>query len=359
MEAMDPGLIAALGGLLGGIVLGIAARWGRFCTLSSIEAASFGGDFTGLQSWGLAIAVAILGTYGLDHAGLIAVSEIFYIASPTSILATIAGGGLFGLGMALVGTCGYGCLARMGGGDMKAFVVFLVMGIVAYATLRGFASYPRLGLFGAPQPLNEPASFPHSIAATTGVAAHWIAYAVAIALAGLLLASGRFRSSPRKIIVGLTVGLVIVWGWIATGILAADEFEPAPLESYTYSAPLGETLVYLMTMTGSSVDFGTGAVIGVVIGAFIAALALGQFRWEAADDAREMRRQIFGAALMGFGSVTALGCTIGQGLSAASTLAWSAPVALLSMFVGATFGLNWLIGGSFVDPFRNFFARQN
>ena len=151
---------------------------------------------------------------------------------------------------------------------------------------------------------------------------------------------------------GVLVGLVITWGWFATGNLANDPFDPYPLESFTFSAPLGETIIYFMTMTGSSLNFGIGAVLGVIAGAAVTSVAQSYFRWEACDDAREMRRQILGGFLMGVGGVTALGCTIGQGVTAASLLAFSAPIALISIFVGVWIGLHTLIEGSIKGPFR-------
>ena len=357
MDELSPGAVAALGGFLGGIVLGVAARWGRFCTLSSIEAAALGRDARGLRTWGLAIAVAIAGVYALDHAGLIELASSFYVAAPTTLAATVVGGLLFGVGMALVGTCGYGCLARLGGGDLKSLVTFLVMGIVAYATLRGALAYPRVALFADPPPRDAPASLAHAIAGGTD-GLHPTAYAIALILALLCLSSRAFLAERRRLAGGLLVGGAIVWGWYVTGVLANDPFEPHRLESYTFSAPLGESLMYVMTMTGASLEFGIGAVAGVVAGAAGTSLLQGHFRWEACDDAREMRRQIGGGALMGVGSVTAFGCTIGQGVSAASLLAWSAPVALLSMFAGATLGLHYLVGGSVLGPLRGLFGRN-
>lgn len=355
MAELDPGTIAALGGLLGGIVLGFAARWGRFCTLSAIEAVSLGGDSRGIRMWGVAIAVAIAGAYGLDHAGLIDVSKSFYIATPTTIAATIVGGLMFGLGMAFVGACGYGTLARLGGGDLKSAVTFLVMGVAAYATLGGITAYLRVALFPAPAPREQPASFAYMLEGVAGFSHHAWAYIFAFVIALFCFSSQAFRADRKKIFTGALVGLVIVWGWITTGIFAVNEFDPYPLESYTFSAPLGETIMYIMTMSGSSLKFGIGAVVGVVLGAMVTSLAQGNFRWEACDDARELRRQILGGFLMGVGSVTALGCTIGQGISAASMLAFSAPVALISIYIGAWFGLQYLIRGSFVEPLRHLF----
>ncbi|MDD9910465.1 MAG: YeeE/YedE family protein [Ahrensia sp.] len=353
MEELAAGTVAALGGLLGGVWLGFAARWGRFCTLKAIEDSALGADSSGLRMWGLAIAVAAAGTYALDHAGLINIANSFYLMSPATIMATIAGGAIFGLGMALVGTCGFGTLARVGGGDLKSVVTFLVMGITAYATLRGATAYLRLALFDTPQRVEAPASMAYSLASYAALSPHVAAYAIAVLIAFVCLLSSSFRQDRKKIVVGCLVGLTIVWGWVSTGIIAADEFEPYPLESFTFSAPLGETIIYAMTMSGSYLKFGIGAVAGVVIGAALTSLSQGQFRWEACDDAREMRRQILGGVFMGFGGVVALGCTVGQGLSAASMLAWSAPAALVSIYVGAWLGLHYLVGGSLMGPIRS------
>jgi len=359
MEALSAGTIAALGGFAGGLLLGFAARWGRFCTLKAVEDAVLGSDFSGLRIWGLAIAVATAGTYALDHAGLIDIATSFYVASPTSLIATALGGLIFGLGMALVGTCGFGTLARIGGGDLKSVVTFLIMGITAYATLRGATAYLRVALFSGPEQRETSASFANSLAGATGLSLHVAAYLIAAALLTVCLSSGSLRGQHKKLLVGTLVGLVIVWGWVSTGILAADPFDLYPLESYTFSAPLGETVIYAMTMSGSSLKFGIGAVLGVVAGAAITSLFQGHFRWEACDDAREMRRQIFGGFLMGFGGVTALGCTVGQGLSAASVLAWSAPLALGSIFIGAWFGLQLLVSGSVLEPVRSLLGSQH
>ena len=115
--------------------------------------------------------------------------------------------------------------------------------------------------------------------------------------------------------------------------------------SHTFSAPIGETVLYVLTSSGNTISFGTGSVLGVILGAFAGSLFKGQFRWEACEDPRELRRQIFGAALMGIGAVVAVGCSVGQGLSAFSVLAYSAPITLLCMMIGAAIGLRQLILG--------------
>ncbi|MGB7205924.1 MAG: YeeE/YedE family protein [Anderseniella sp.] len=351
---LTSGIIGAMGGFAGGMLLGFAARWGRFCTLGAIEDAALGGNRGRLSAWGLAIAIAITGTFLLDQTGLIDISRSFYLISPTTLLATVFGSTLFGLGMSLVGTCGYGTLARVGGGDLKSVVTFLVLGITAYATMNGLSAYLRIFLFDVPVELDTPASFAYLGKDLFGGSIHLWAYAIATVIAFIALTSRDLRSSRRYLVAGLAVGMAIVSGWFVTGYLANDDFDPHRLESFTFTGPPGDTLVYVMTATGSSLQFGIGAVAGVIFGSTVTTLCQGYFRWEACDDAREMRRQILGGALMGFGGVTALGCTVGQGLSAASTLAFTAPVALASMFIGAWLGLQVLIRGSLRDVWEQF-----
>lgn len=352
MEELSPGTIAALGGLLGGLVLGFAARWGRFCTLGAIEDATLAGNTTRLRMWGLAIAVGIAVTYGLHGSGAIDISQTFHIASPTTLLATLVGSFIFGLGMSLVGTCGFGTLARIGGGDLKSIVTFLVMGITAYATLRGAGAYLRLELGSAEDNGASQAGFAFALQSMTGIPATAIALVLAALLAALCLSSSAIRADKKTLFTAVLVGLTICFGWVVTGILAYDPFDPYPLESFTFSAPVGETIIYVMTMTGASLKFGIGAVAGVVLGAVATTLVQRYFRWEACDDAREMRRQMLGGVLMGFGGVTAFGCTVGQGLTAASALAFSAPVALIGVYVGAWIGLHALVHGSVLEPLK-------
>lgn len=144
---------------------------------------------------------------------------------------------------------------------------------------------------------------------------------------------------------GFTVGAVIVSGWAGTQWVAENGFDGTSLASHTFSAPVGETMLYGMTATGRTLSFGIGSVVGVWLGAFIGSLFKGHFKWEACDDPRELRRQIFGAAIMGVGAVIAVGCSIGQGLSSMSVLAYGAPVTLAAIFAGTALGLRQLIEG--------------
>ena len=355
IDALDPGTWAALLGLVAGTVLGLAARLGRFCTLGAIEDALFGHDFARARLWAIAIATAVAAVHGAAALGWVDLDGNVYLLRPLNIPATLLGGGLFGLGMALVGTCGYGCLARLGGGDLRALVVFLVMGIVAYASLVGAIAVLNamlltpLGIAGR-WSLGDLVGLPRD-------AAPLLALGVSLALASWCLRDRAFRRSSR-LPWGVASGLAVALGWIGTSWLAAETFDTVTPRSLTFVRPLGDAVVWVMTSSATPLGFGIGAVAGVVLGALAGAILRDELRWEAFDDPREMRRHLLGAALMGVGGVMAFGCTIGQGLTAFSVLAVSAPLTLLAMVGGAWMGLTILMEGSVAAPFRRLTRRS-
>ncbi|MEP0565476.1 MAG: YeeE/YedE thiosulfate transporter family protein, partial [Paracoccaceae bacterium] len=123
---------AALFGLIGGIALGLAARIGRFCTLGAIEDLLYSSDDRRVRMWGLAIGTSIICTHLAMNFGALNGSETAYLNRVWNPVATVLGGLMFGYGMALSGNCGYGALARLGGGDLRSFVIVIVMGLSAY-----------------------------------------------------------------------------------------------------------------------------------------------------------------------------------------------------------------------------------
>ncbi len=248
--------------------------------------------------------------------------------------------------MALAGNCGYGALARLGGGDLRAFVIVLVMGVSAYTVLSGPLAPLRDALF--PQ-VAATASDPPGLA-------HQLGAALALPVPAVGFAIGRSCcSSP-----GLARVLeeAASWSgrrWWASAWCRAGPARPGsrarvsrplPVVSHSFAAPLGETILWCHDRVGARRPaFGVGSVAGVWTGAFLGSLLKGHFRWEACEDPRELRRQILGAALMGAGAVIAMGCTIGQGLSAFSLLAFERAGDGRRDLAGAALGLRQLIVG--------------
>ncbi|RVT81765.1 YeeE/YedE family protein [Rhodobacteraceae bacterium CCMM004] len=335
----------ALVGLFGGVLLGLAARLGRFCTLGAIEDALYGGDGRRLRMWGVAIGVAAIATWAATARGWVTPGDSAYLATAWNPWASVLGGLVFGYGMALAGNCGFGALARVGGGDFRAFVIVLVMGLAAWVVLAGPLAEARLWLFPERPAAGAPAGLAHTVAGWNGIAVPTAGLVLGALILLAALSDRAMLASPRHVFWGAAVGLAVVSGWIGTAWVAQTGFAATPLRSHTFAAPLGETMLYLMTASARPLSFGVGSVAGVLIGAFVGSLFKGHFRWEACEDPRELRRQMTGAALMGGGAVVAMGCTVGQGLSAFSLLAVSAPVTMAAIFVGAALGLRQLITG--------------
>jgi hypothetical protein len=351
-------MVAGLGFGLG-LIFGATVQRTNFCTMGALSDIVLMSDWNRFRAWMLAIAVAILGSQALHAGGAVDLGQSIYLSANLGWAGAIVGGLLFGFGMTMTGGCANKILARIGGGN-------LFLGIFAYMTLRGLTGLLRIeieavsnldleGLGLASQ------GMPEMLAATTGLPADGARWLVTLAFAGGLLwfcfKSAAFRASPRNIAAGLILGALVPLGWYATGVIGHDDFDPAPLASLSFVAPVGNAIQYLMTFTGSTIDFGIGTVGGLVAGAFVAAKASGEFRIEAFVDAGDMLRHMGGGALMGMGGIMALGCTIGQGLSGMSTLALGSLLALASIIAGGVFGMKYLEEGSFGAALRAMLAR--
>ena len=345
LDTLGEANAVALIGLCGGLILGLAARFGRFCTLGSIEDFLYSSDDRRLRMWGVAIGVGMIGVYAAHGAGLVDITASAYLSVKWVVLSSVIGGLLFGYGMAICGNCGYGALARLGGGDLRSFVIVLVMALAGYAVLSGPFAELRIWAFPVDDTATTPQGIPFLAAQLSGLSPSLIGIAAGAVVLLISLSSRAFLASPSQIFWGAAVGLAVLSGWLGTWWVAENGFEAEPFETHSFVAPVGDTIFWLMTASGNALSFSVGSVAGVLAGAFIGSLFKGHFRWEACEDPRELRRQITGAAIMGVGAILALGCSVGQGISAFSTLSYSAPVVFLSIFAGAAFGLRQLITG--------------
>jgi hypothetical protein len=344
VENLPFGVLAALAGLFAGIILGLSARLGDFCTLGALESALYGDDQRRLRLWGVVLGVAIFGTYLGSSLGLIDIGGSFYHQIAWDPFASIFGGLLFGYGMAMAGNCGFGALVRFGGGDLRSLVVVVVMGVFAFIALSGPLAPLRIALF-AQVDATGPQGIAYDLNSLTGLSPLLTAGVIALALLAWALSHDGLRQSPRQLAWGVAAGLAVVWSFAATSWLASESFGEVQVEGLSFTAPLGRTIIWLMTSTAGGISFSVGTVCGVLVGALAGSLWRGMFRWEACEDPRELGRQVSGAAMMGVGGVIALGCSVGQGVSAFATLAWSGPVTLAAIGLGAVFGLRRLIGG--------------
>lgn len=335
----------ALWGFLVAAVFGAVAYRTNFCTMGAVSDWVVMGDTGRLRAWFLAIGIAILGTQALVLNGKVNLSDTLYLNPNFSWLACVAGGLLFGVGMTLASGCGQRTLVRLGAGNLKSLLVVLLVGVTAYTTFRGLLAFaPRdifwpvqvkLGEYGiADQSLASILVGMASLGDTTTIRM------IVTGIMGLLLVAfafkdAQFRRSFDNILAGLTVGLAVVAGWYITGVMGYDEFEPVQAESMSFILPTGDAVSYLMTWTGTRIDFAIAAVFGLIAGAFIYSVVTRRFRLEGFTSTADMMRHVIGAVLMGFGGIVGFGCTIGQGVTGVSTLSVGSLVTLASIIFGS------------------------
>jgi len=356
---MTPSL-SALFGLLAGLALGYTTRRARLCTFGAIEDAIEGGNFRRLKIFGLALAIALLGTQSLILFGLMDAAQTLHVPLRSPVVAILLGAVLFGLGMALVGTCAYGSLIRLGSGDLRSLIVILIFGAAAFATLRGVLAPLRLDWMeplAFPMPGGHPSGL---IEVMEGLSGLKLRLPVTLLLAGLFIAlvikDKRLHKASRLLLAGITLGLCVVLGWLVTAVFM-DDFDARRVQSLTFVSPVARGMFATLMGGFEWVDFSAMSAIGVVFGSYLSAISAGEFRWEAFDDHYEMKRHLTGAVLMGVGGVLAGGCTIGQGLSAGSLLAMSWPIALLGIIIGARLGISLLVEGSMRFAFSGLWAQ--
>jgi uncharacterized protein len=355
MVALSSSLIAA-GGLLVGTSVGYTARRANLCTLGAIESALMGHDWRRMKVFGLALGLALLLTQGLVAAGLFDAARSAYVPPRAALFSAALGGLMFGLGMAMVGTCAFGSLLRLGGGDLRSLFTILVFASVATMTLRGALSGLRIeGLekLALEMPGQRPSSLPDLLDHASGLPLRLPLVALVAGLLGIpALLDKRLKTARRLMRAGAVLGLGIALGWLLTGVLSDPFEDPVRVQSLTFVSPVARGFNALVFGTREWLDFGVLSVLGVVLGAYIAARKGEDLRWEAFDDHIEMRRHLMGAVLMGIGGVLAGGCTIGQGLTAGSLLSLSWPLATLGIILGARLGLAILMAGSLSEFWR-------
>jgi uncharacterized membrane protein YedE/YeeE len=342
-----------------GAALGAIAQRTHFCTMGAVADIVNIGDWTRMRMWVLAIGVAMLGFNAMVAAGWVEAADSIYAQPNLTWLSALVGGLMFGFGMVLASGCGSKTLVRIGGGNLKSLVVFLVLGLTAFATLKGITAVLRVATVDrVALALPVPQDLPSLVAAATGAAPQTLALLLGgllgAALVGWALARPEGRSG-ENLLAGVGVGAIIVATWWLSGRLGHLAEHPLTLdeafvatnsqrmESLSFVSPVAYTLDWLMFFSDASklLTIGIVTTVGVVVGSAAVALASGSFRWEGFRNAGDTANHLVGGALMGVGGVTALGCTVGQGLSGVSTLALGSFIALAAIIAGAVLALRW------------------
>jgi uncharacterized protein len=342
-------------------IFGAIAQRTHFCTMGAVSDIVNMGDWQRMRQWACAAGVAMLGFGLLAYLGKIDPAKTLYAGSRIAWASAIVGGLMFGFGMVLASGCGSKTLVRMGGGSLKSIVVFVVMGIAAFATLKGITAVVRVATVDAItinsialSALSMPASslFGLKIGAAQMLAA-------ALVGGGLVIwafASKEFRSLDN-LLAGIGIGLVITLMWWVSGSLGFIAEHPETLqeaflgtnsgraEAMSFVAPVAYTVDWLMFFSDKTkiITLGIASVFGVIAGSAVMALITKSFRWEGFGGTEDVANHLVGATLMGIGGVTAMGCTVGQGLSGISTLSTMSFIAVAAIIGGAVLAFKYQI----------------
>ena len=341
-------------------ILGIIMQKTSFCTLGAVSDGILMEDWSRMRQWCLAIGIAILGVALMSHLGWIDVSKSFYTGNRVLYLSTLIGSTLFGIGMVLASGCGSKTLIRIGGGNLKSIVVFIVLGLVAYMTMRGFLGIMKANTIDKVSlSLSTNQDLPSILSASFGIAKESLRSILALIIGGAFIGFAFLKKSfwnTENLLAGIGVGIGITAIWWVSGHYAHLTEDPNTLqeaflvtnsgrmESLSFVAPYAFALDWMMFTSDKSkvLTIGIVAVIGMILGSAISSILSKNFRWESFRGVEDTANHLVGAALMGFGGVTAVGCTVGQGLSGLSTLALNSFIAFPGFILGAYIGLQYL-----------------
>ncbi len=110
------------------------------------------------------------------------------------------------------------------------------------------------------------------------------------------------------------------------------------LNGITFVYPSAKSLEFFTFYQISELTFPVTLVFGVIAGAFLMSKINRKYSFgcTASKGQHKLKYNIIGGSLMGIGGIMAIGCTVGQGLTGLSTLAFSSLVAIVSIFISGT-----------------------
>ena len=329
-EALESYQIVNIFAFLIGLTYGVVAQKTQLCFSGAIKDFVLTKSTRRAASVLTAVITAIITSQILANIYDIDLSKSVYLQSDINYFSIILGGGLFGAGMMLADGCSSRHLVKFSQGDLYSLVTIIFIAVFGYMSAKGIL---MIGL--EPIIKNE---FLLRVSAWLSNQAISIYIMLPLLLIGLWKLLPRFKNLV-SCIDGALVGLLIGSAWYVTGVLGFDDFEPLPLEALSFVFPSGKTLEYLMFFSGSTLSFSVSVVFGIVLGAFSMSFLNKKYRFGCVVSQKnnKLRNGIIGGTLMGVGGIMAMGCTIGQGLSGMSTLAFSSFLAIASIMISAYF----------------------
>ncbi|MDO9526359.1 MAG: YeeE/YedE family protein [Gemmobacter sp.] len=331
LDHVDEATLAALFGVVTGIVFGVAAQRSSFCLRAATVEFARGQLGPRVAVWLLAFSTALVWVQGARLLGLFSPDDARMMAVTGSWSGAVIGGLTFGAGMVLARGCSGRLLVLAATGNLRSVIAGLIFAVVAQMSLHGWLAPLReylAGLWVTPGGRNVDLLALLSLPEWSG-----LVLGLAISVLALVLAR-RNRIGARVLVFASGVGFAVALGWVLTFSLAQVAFDPVTITSVTFSGPSANTLMFFL-VPEAVLEFDIGLVPGVFIGAFLAAAASRELKFQGFEGEGQMRRSMTGAALMGFGAMLAGGCAIGAGVTGGSIFVATAWLALASMWLGA------------------------
>ena len=360
------------------LILGVIVNKTNFCTMGAVSDLVNMGDAGRMRAWVLAATVAMLGVLILEVAGLANLSNATlppYRGSEFQWGRYILGGIMFGVGMTLASGCGNKTLIRIGGGNIKSILVFVIIAVIAYYMVDPYKELTATWYQSLFAPWLGKASISLSTNQDLGsITGKWFGISalnmriilgliIGAVVLFIVFRSADFRQSPDNILAGVVVGTAVLLAWYFTsGVAVVGDEGPQSLskfyanwdfvmdsadgkpkngstnllpQSFTFISPIGQSFGFAASGFDSSfLSFGVVAVLGVILGSLVWSLISRSFRIEWFASPKDFFNHVIGGVLMGFGGVLGLGCTVGQAITGVSTLALGS----FLVFLGIVFG---------------------
>ena len=307
-ETWSAAQLVLAGGVLVGLLFGVAAERSDFCTRSALGSLLDGGwrrDSSSLVS----VLVAILSALILLHVavwfGLDAVKSSPSYEDSLRVGGILIGSVLFGIGMGLSRSCISRLIILTGRGNSRSLITLVFMGLVAWGSISGVLAHLRIEVAS----LGSVDSLP----ANSGLAK--LGFGVLLLLAiGFLWSSLPKRESLTDwsgfILWSVVIGALVPLSYIVSGVIGSDPFEPLPSEGLRFIQPVADSLAFWSYGEALPLKFGIGVIGGGLFGSLISALFGGRFEVQGFEGAPHPFRYLLGALLMGFGGVVSGGCTV-------------------------------------------------
>lgn len=317
-------------GLIVGVAFGYALQRGRFCMNSTFRDILLARDLTLLRAYLLALLIQMVGVRAMASFGLFGLG-----ITPFFWMATLFGGFVFGLGMALSGGCASGSTYRSGEGMVGSIIALLGFVFGMTMTNDGVLEPVQAAFRSWVVQIDEQ---PATLDRLLGVSP-WILVVAFVTVGGWWLMKsppGGYQRGWSWARSGMTIGLIATAAWPISALTGREW-------GLSITEPIRTISGFLFTGEIDRLTWGSFMWVGLIAGAHVAARSHGEFAWRA-PGAQRLLQALGGGLLMGMGAGIAGGCNIGHGLTGVPLFGLSSMTATLSIIAGVWAGVYLLFG---------------